>query len=164
MSKESEKLVCSNCDNAINADDDFCPNCGVLFTEGVKCVNHEKIDADGVCIICCEPFCKDCGLTVNDLYFVCDEHDGYEIIEGMARIYGSSDSLEIECYKNSLEKEGFHPIIYSRKVSPISIGSPDYTLFKASGEFNGHIINEYKLMVPCQEVLPAEKILDELIK
>ena len=50
----------------------------------------------------------------------------------------------------------------SRKTSPLSMGSPDYTLFRASGEYDGHIINEFKLMVPLQEVLPAEEKLREL--
>lgn len=42
------------------------------------------------------------------------------------------------------------------------MGSPDYTLFRASGEYDGHIINEFKLMVPLQEVLPAKEKLREL--
>ena len=42
------------------------------------------------------------------------------------------------------------------------MGGVDYSLFRASGEYNGHIINEIKLMVPCSEVLKAEKIIDEI--
>ena len=41
------------------------------------------------------------------------------------------------------------------------LGGTDYSLFRASGDFNGHIINEIKLMVPCGKVLAAlEKIED----
>jgi hypothetical protein len=42
------------------------------------------------------------------------------------------------------------------------LGGTDYSLFRASGDFNGHIINEIKLLVPCPEVLSAEKIISEL--
>lgn len=154
--------ICSYCENTILDDDDLCPSCGSLFAENVKCVNHEDEDAAGVCVICLDPLCEECGLFVNDLRFLCDEHSGYEIYQGMARVFGSSDILEVEYYKNVLEKENMHPIIYSRKTSPISLGAPDHTLFRASGEFNGHIINEYKLMVPCQEVISSEVIIAKL--
>lgn len=162
MPDNKEEFTCSNCGSQVKGDDDFCPDCGTLFRDDVYCINHKNVKAAGACIICCEPFCKNCGLFVNDIRFLCDEHSNYEIYEGMARIFGSSDSMEVEFYKDSLEKDGFHPIIYSRKASPISLGSPDYSLFRASGEFDGHIINEYKLMVPCQEVIEAEKFLKEL--
>jgi hypothetical protein len=55
-----------------------------------------------------------------------------------------------------------HPFLYSRKASAISIGGPDHTTFRASGEYDGHIINEVKVLVPCQEVLEAEKLLRDL--
>ena len=94
--------------------------------------------------------------------FLCNEHHGYEIVEGMARVLGGSDSAQIELAKSCLEQDGLHPFIFSRKASPISLGGPDYSLFRASGEFDGHIINEYKLMVPCQEVTKAERALKKL--
>lgn len=43
-------------------------------------------------------------------------------------------------------------------------GSGDHTLFRASGEYDGHIVNEIKVMVPCQEVIQAEDILRDLEK
>jgi hypothetical protein len=52
------------------------------------------------------------------------------------------------------------PVIFLNQI--IQMDGPDYTLFRASGEYNGHIINEFKLMVPCPEVLDAEKKLREL--
>jgi hypothetical protein len=80
------------------------------------------------------------------------EHDALEIYEGMARVFGNSDAVQVEFAKSSLETVGLHPLVFSRKASPISLGGPDYTLFKASGDYDGHVINEFKLMVPCQEV------------
>ncbi|MEJ2103889.1 MAG: hypothetical protein P8X47_04845 [Ignavibacteriaceae bacterium] len=80
----------------------------------------------------------------------------------MARVYGSSDFAQVNYIKSCLEQESLHPFIYSRKASPMHLGGTDYSLFRASGDFNGHIINEIKLMVPCSEVLDAEKIISEL--
>jgi len=83
----------------------------------------------------------------------------YEIYEGMARVFGSSVAVQVNFAKSCLESDGLHPFVFSRKASPLSIGGPDYTLFQASGEYDGHIINEFKLMVPCQEVPRAEEQL-----
>ncbi len=42
------------------------------------------------------------------------------------------------------------------------MGGPDYTLFRSSGDYNGFAINEFKIMVPFNEVLKAEKIIESL--
>jgi hypothetical protein len=93
---------------------------------------------------------------------LCDEHDTLEIYEGMARVFGNSDAVQVDFAKNSLETAGLHPFVFSRKTSSTPGGAPDYTLFRSSGEYDGHIINEFKLMVPCQEVQAAEQKLREL--
>ena len=127
----------------------------------MKCTNHPSTDADFVCVICSEPFCKKCGTTVSGI-LLCVQHDFYENYEGMARIYDSSDVAQINYIKGCLEQESLHPFIYSRKASPMHLGGSDYSLFRASGDFDGHIINEVKLMVPCSEVISAEQIISEL--
>ena len=161
MNSQEEKMYeCPNCHDNVKEDDEFCPNCGNLFVD-TKCDNHNDQDAEGACIICCTPYCKKCGGWYNNL-FLCEEHSGYEIYQGMARVFGSGDSLEVEYAKDCLIKEGLHPFIYSRKASPISLGGVDYTLYRPSGDFDGHIINELKLMVSVQEVINAEKVLIEL--
>ena len=154
-------MRCSLCGNSIEDSDAFCPNCGVLFEEGVRCKRHTREKALGVCIICCKPYCAICGGWLAGL-FMCGEHHGYEVLEGMVRVFGSSDNVQVEYAKNCLEQNGLHPFTFSRKASPISLGGPDYSLFNASGEFDGHIINEYKLMVPVREVLKAERVLKRL--
>ena len=93
---------------------------------------------------------------------LCREHEHYEIIQNHARIKGGSIEVEIQFYKNCLENEGLHPIIFNRKYSTWHMGAGDYTLFRASGEYDGHLVNEIKLMVPCAEVLRAEEILSEV--
>ncbi len=153
--------ICPHCGAEIQVDHEFCPECGELLAENVLCHRHSSKPASGVCIVCRLPFCSDCGGRVQNR-FLCDEHDTLEIYEGMARVFGSSDSAEVEFAKTSLETAGLHPFVFSRKGNSTAGGAPGYTLFRSSGEYDGHIINEFKLMVPCQEVQTAEKKLREL--
>lgn len=154
--------VCDRCARCSESGNDFCPDCGTLFIENVKCVNHDSRNAEGVCIICCEAFCNECGFFVDEKIFLCNEHSNYEIYEGMARVYGSVDSLEIDYAKSCLEQAELNPLIYSRKASPLHMGGSDYSLFRASGDYDGHIVNEIKLMVPVQQVIKAEEVLRQL--
>lgn len=156
-----EKLLCDFCGTEISSDSEFCIKCGTIFIDDVSCFNHSDDDAKGVCAICHQAYCKRCGLRVNSI-FLCNEHSDYEIFEGMARVFGSSDEQKINYLKSILEENNLHPFIYQRKTSPTSIGADNYNLFRAGGDSAGHIINEIKLMVPCSEVLQAEKIIDEL--
>lgn len=153
--------ACSRCKCRLAEEDDFCPQCGKLQAKDVKCANHNALLAEGVCIICGKPMCRDCGTWVSKR-FLCSDHSGYEIYEGMARVFGVSDEAAAQYVCKCLEQEGLHPLVYERKASAISVGGPDYTLFEASGEFDGHIINEVKVMVPCQEVVKAERVLKKL--
>lgn len=103
-------------------------------------------------------------------FFICpqykfslsNEHHEYDIYERMTCVYGLSDSTQIEYAKSCLEQNDLHPFIYSRKRTTFHLGGTDYSLFHASGEFDSHLINEIKLMIPFQELIRAEKILDEL--
>jgi hypothetical protein len=153
--------TCDECRNAIEPTDEFCPHCGTLRVEGVQCRNHAGMTAAGVCIICAEPYCGSCGGRVRG-HFLCQAHSSYEIVEGMARVFGASDAVQVEYAKTCLAGAGLHPFVYARKAGPISLGGPEYTLFRASGESDGHIVNEFKLMVPCQEVHDAEQVLEHL--
>jgi hypothetical protein len=154
-------LICDDCKNEVAQEDEFCPNCGLVFVQDLKCARHEDAPANGVCIICSRPCCDKCGRKVNRL-FLCNQHEGYEIYEGRARVYGVSDEVMAHHAHECLKEGGLHPFVYSRKASPIFFGGPEYTMFTASGEYDGHIINEIKVMVPCQEVTMAEKLLKEL--
>ena len=161
MNMSREVLACDNCNKSVKEDDEYCPHCGSIFVGDVYCHNHQDIEAKGVCVVCSYAFCESCGLSINDI-FICDEHNNYEIYGAMARVYGGSDILDVEYVKNALEQDGLHPFIYSRKASPISLGGDDYTLFRASGESEGRLINEVKVMIPLQELLLAEEIISAL--
>jgi hypothetical protein len=158
---EEDEYQCPRCKEAVQPDDDFCVHCGELFVEDVPCSLHPDRSAEGTCIICATPFCSQCGGWTQKR-FLCDQHSRYEIYEDNVRVFGSSDVVQVEFAADCLVKEGLHPVIFSRKASPLSLGGVDYTLFRASGEFDGHIINELKLMVPVQEVLEAQQKLRDL--
>jgi hypothetical protein len=149
---EEKKLICKNCESALQPENDFCPDCGTLFVDEVKCVNHENENAKGVCVICLEPLCSECGAYIHNV-FLCKDDSNYEIYEGMTRVFGSNDSLQVEYIKNCLEQSGLHPYVFSRKTSPI---------YQVSEEYDLHTITELKLMVPFQEVIKAEEIINEL--
>ena len=80
----------------------------------------------------------------------------------MAKVFGGSDYVHANYIAGCLKKEGINAFIFNRKASPMHLGGTDYSLFRASGDFNGHIINEIKIMVPFNRVIEAENLLQEL--
>ncbi|MBL0174691.1 MAG: hypothetical protein IPP94_05405 [Ignavibacteria bacterium] len=152
---------CGECGGRIREEDEFCPDCGALFIDPVLCSRHPDVPAEGVCVVCCLPFCGEEGKRINGV-FLCGDHNTYEIYEGMARVHGVSDEATALHYVDILKQAGLHAMVYSRKSSPAAFGGPDYTLFAASGEFRGNLVNEYKIMVPSQQVFDAEAALKEL--
>jgi hypothetical protein len=105
---ESKTIKCPHCKELIEADSDFCLNCGELFAEDTFCAEHQGKPAVGVCIICSTPFCKECGMRTDD-HYLCNRHSNYEIYEGMTRVYGANDSIKVDFAKDALEKNWFHP-------------------------------------------------------
>lgn len=161
LKSKEEHLLCGNCEHEVLKNDDFCPHCGDILEANIPCAHHHTVPAEGVCLICIKPLCAKCGGWVNGT-FLCEKHEEYEIVEGMARVMGVSDEVQAQYAQSCLQQEGIHAFLFSRKASAISLGGPDYTLFRASGDAGGHIINEIKVMVPCQEILKAEKVLKNL--
>ena len=148
----SEDLICSLCENEIQKDDEFCPNCGMLFTEFVKCNLHSDKDAAGACVICSTPYCERCGLFVEGEIFLCNEHSEYETVQGMACVFSADDSMQIDLIKSNLAEEGLHPFSFPEKISSIH----------SALAYTGNTSNNFPLMVPFQEVMRAEEILREM--
>jgi len=144
------EIKCTSCGTVVEDDSDYCPRCGTLLIDNIFCVSHKQVEAAGVCLICGEPFCKKCGHRMSNV-FLCNLHNHYEIYEGMARVYGTSDEVQIHFVKHCLEEESLHPYIFSVESY---LGGTDYMMFRSSGQ-----MNEIKLMVPCAEVLQAEEII-----
>ena len=158
---ESEKLFCPHCNSIVKKDDDFCPDCGTLFTEFVKCIEHTDKEAEGVCVICCEPFCSECGIYVNRVFF-CTDHCEYKFSEGMVSLFSTNDAAKMEIIRYNIERSGLHTLIFSERASHYLSSILNFAPPK---EANPSVLlsnNEQILMVPFQEVIRAEKILDEL--
>lgn len=153
-------MVCANCNRVVKEDDDFCPECGAIIADDISCENHKNIPAKGICIICSLPYCKKCGVITNG-HFLCNIHSNYEIYEGMVRVFGSLNDVDVQYAKSCLEQVGLHPVVFCRDQPK---GGPRfvYSLFEAHGDYLGHIVNEIKLMVSTQEVLKSEEILKSL--
>jgi hypothetical protein len=159
MKKELPNTICSRCNYPVKEDDDFCPECGTLFLENVECKNHKNIPAEGVCIICCEPFCKDCGFFVNDIYFLCNEHSDYEIFEGAVCVYSDNDAGHVKQIETFLIENGLHPIIKSEKMAFRNNYSPHNFIYGSIEEINIANPDNINIFVPCQEVLTADNLL-----
>lgn len=158
---DDNTFICKRCESEVPNDAEYCPSCGALFTEDLMCINHNENKAEGVCVICEKPFCSKCGSDVDDL-FLCFEHEHFEIIENMGRVFGTSDIVQIEYAKDCLEKENLNPFAFSKKASPLHLGGGDYSLFRAAGETPGNPVNEIKLMVPKNEVLKSLQVLKDI--
>lgn len=150
LKSDHEQLICSMCKREVVRTDDFCTYCGDILDSNVACAHHHNVPAEGVCIICAEPLCAECGCWVRGRY-LCKKHGGYEILEGMVRIFGVADETQAQFVNTRLEQAGFHPLVFAHKASPFSLGGTDDMIF-----------NEIKVMVPCQEVAQAEKALLDL--
>lgn len=158
---EDGKTVCPNCECEVRNDDDFCPDCGTLFTEDVKCAEHTDKDAEGVCVICCEPFCKECGRKRDGVFF-CEQDSGYNFSEGRANLFESNDPEQMDVVKNILEEKGLHPFILSQtKGNKTLVLGADPREMLIPGRYAGEMPYVY-LMIPFQEVIKAEEILQEL--
>jgi hypothetical protein len=157
---DHENVVCSNCKNDLLESDEFCPHCGAMLVDGLTCERHKSVAAAGVCIICARPYCNDCGGLVFG-HFLCDRHSMYEIYEGMVRVYGVLDDVAAQYAKSCLEQAGLRAVLYCRTQPR---GGPRFvpTLYAAKGDYDGHVVNEIKVMVPCQEVAKAEEVLRDL--
>lgn len=156
-----EKFKCPHCSGSVKANDDFCPECGTLFAEFVKCIEHTDKEANGVCVICCEPFCKECGIYVNKVFF-CIDHCEYKFSEGMVSLFNTNDAAKMEIIRDNMERSGLHTLIFSERTSHYL---SNILNFSPPKEANPSVLlsnNEQVLMVPFQEVIRAEEILDEL--
>ncbi len=138
-------------------DEDFCPDCGTIRLDRIECFHHSGSEAVGVCVICTHPSCLSCGAFVNGV-FLCTEHTRYEIIEGMVRVYGVPDEVSARYASACLEQEGLHPFVYS--LDSLHGGARFLNkIYPVSSDIHRRDVNEFKVMVPCEEVRHAEEIL-----
>ncbi len=161
MTEENENSVCSYCNHPVKNDYDFCPECGTLFLDELTCTNHKNTPAEGVCIICMEPFCKECGLFVNNIHFLCNEHCEYEVMEGKVCVLEEEDAGRAQRITDYLRSHGFSAFLFSKFLPLHPFASMDL--------INNYSIREsdelreigFKIFVNCQEAFNAEKYLEE---
>jgi hypothetical protein len=158
--KSKQTLLCRNCQNPVTETDEFCARCGRLMIVNISCRHHPERSAGGVCVVCQTPLCGECERRVNNV-FLCAKHSGYEIHQGMARVFGIDDFAQADYVRGCLEQAELHPLLYSRKARAVSVGGQDRSLCGDAGDCSGHI-REFKVMVPCPELVKAEQVLRAL--
>ena len=154
---QQSDLTCGRCEVAVTQEDTYCKDCGALFSDRIACSVHPAAEAEGVCVICSKPFCKQCVAETNRI-FLCDPHSHYEILEGMARVYGCTDNVQAQYVTTCLEQAGYHPFLYSRMFNPRA----DVMAITGIRNYGNHPIAELKVLVPFSEVPAAEGTLSEL--
>lgn len=132
MADADDTYLCEHCQSEVDLDGEFCSHCGTIFKPEVFCTSCKNEPAEGVCIICEQPFCGRCGSWVTNR-FLCKGHEKYEIYEGMSRVFGGSDISLVRYAEGYLRDNGLHPFVYAKKASPIAIGGPDYNPFSGVG-------------------------------
>jgi hypothetical protein len=157
-SSHEEEFRCEKCDAEVGEDAEFCPACGALFMEGVVCKEHPSVGAEGVCVICDTPCCGECGAEKASP-FLCNAHSEYEVMEGMARVYGTADTLQAHYIAKCLEQAGLAPFVYSRRFNP----GPDVAQNFLFPQVRGETLSELKVCVPFDEVTAAEALLKDLL-
>jgi hypothetical protein len=155
---DAENFRCEKCDAEVAEDAEFCPACGALFMDGVVCQEHPAVGAEGACVICQTFCCEECGGEKSSI-FLCNSHSEYEVMEGMARVYGTADTLQAHYIASCLEQAGLDPFVYSRRFSPGADIAPNF-LFP---QIRGETLNELKVCVPFGEVITAEGVLKDLV-
>jgi hypothetical protein len=155
---EASEVACSNCDGLIDESDRYCPHCGAIFEEEVMCAMHPSVSAAGVCVICGAPCCAECG-GERGVVFLCSAHEQFEIVEGMARVYGTTDNLQAHYVASCLEQAGLHPFPYSRRYNPGADVAPNIAYY----QFGGFTFEEIKVCVPFGEAQVAEGIVRGLL-
>jgi hypothetical protein len=150
-------LTCGECSNAVKESDTFCENCGAIFKEGFVCLHHHSKAAEGVCVICRKPFCSKCGADMMNVFF-CSHHSNYEFREGMARVFGHTDNVQVQHVAQCLRQAGFHPFVFSRRFNP----GADIARWIPIRVYGRNTIAELKVLVPFSEVLDAEKTMKTL--
>ena len=155
---ENADLTCGRCGHPVRGADTYCMNCGALFVDSLRCSVHPVVEAEGVCVICAKPFCKECG-GESDKIFRCDAHFAeYEIQEGMARVFGSTDNVQAQYVTSCLTQAGLHPFLYSRLFNP----GADLVAITGPRNFGRHPVVELKVLVPFAEALEARKRLRQM--
>lgn len=153
----SNLTKCSNCAEAVTADSDFCPHCGVLIgdSHAANCETHTRNAASGVCIICRILVCRDCSKIVNGRT-LCREHTDVEVQQDWAMVFQSTEINDSELAKSVLEAAGFRVLVQN-------FGSVGYAWDGGgdSPQSRSNLSRPAKVFVPIPVYLGALKAIEE---
>lgn len=90
---EKEVLVCVHCQAEVQATEEFCPHCGMLFEEERVCAHHHGVGAIGVCVVCGEAFCRQCG-GWREGRFRCEQHAQQQVCAKQSGLERSKSWLQ----------------------------------------------------------------------
>ncbi len=148
---------CPRCDGEVTVDSDFCPHCGVLYSEAkdVFCDTHQGEAATGVCIICRKVVCRKCAKKHDGRTF-CEEHTGVEVRQDWAVVFQSTEINEAELAKSVLESA-------HHKVLVQNFGSIGYAWDGGgdSPQSRSNLGRPAKVFVPIPEYTEARKTIAE---
>ena len=152
-----EVTRCSYCTEEVTTDSDFCPHCGVIFESAgeVTCDFHPSKPASGVCIICRNTICRECGVRVHGRIF-CQEHRAVKVQEDWAEVFHSNEIAEAELVKSVLESTNHKLLVQNfNSIGYLWDGGGDSIISRSN------INMPAKVFVPIPEYLDAAKEIDE---
>ncbi len=148
---------CPECDGEVTVDSDFCPHCGVLFSESdsLFCDVHQDQRATGVCIICRRLVCQRC-IKKHDGRTFCEDHREVEVRQDWALVFESTEINEAELAKSVLESS-------QHKVLVQNFGSIGYA-WDGGGDSpvsRSNLGRPAKVYVPIPEYVDAMKTIQD---
>jgi len=152
----AEYRACSECGEDVTQDSDFCPHCGVLFTdEHLHCDVHEQEEATGVCVVCRRLVCARCGKKTHGR-MTCEDHRKVEIVEDWARVAQSTEILDAELIRSLLVSNDFHVQVQNfNSIGYAWDGGGDSPVSRSN------INKPAKVFVPLPEYMDAMRTIRE---
>jgi hypothetical protein len=105
--------VCRNCGATVAGAADACSVCGQLRNPE-QCARHPDRSAAGACLVCGTPVCDACNRGRGNTY-LCETHQGVDIVDGWATVHSTGDDIEAELISGNLMAEGIDAQVLSQK-------------------------------------------------
>jgi len=112
---QTDPLFCDECNERVAANDEYCKNCGVTFSDELKCHNHPDDAAEFRCVVCAKPLCAKCSILVNGRYR-CENHQHIEIREGWTKVCMVNTFVEAQFVEKFLENHHITSKIFSNTM------------------------------------------------
>lgn len=166
ISLDAEKEnACEECGAGVGNADEFCPACGAVFAEKLRCDAHPEAAAFAVCVVCQKKLCQECSVAVSG-HHTCEAHENVEWISGWATAAIFPTHLEAELSRQHLKEHGLAALVLSNTIEPLSGTLGLFTInavtpFFAYREIGGGRI---RLMTPARDLRRAQDYLAEINK